>query len=310
MDEPTLEDRLAALRARRQDAAPEPDPVRPKSPPPVRRQSGVDEASSDSIDGRLAALQARRLESAPVDAGWEGDAPAPDRTLRMDQGTQQPVLALASEPTQAYEEDWPPSIIEQLGLDRFRLNWSPSRFVAAGTSAVSFGAMIVAMGPLLAEAENTDAGAIEGTDLATQGAVPEAPSVEIELNDGNGGLVPGAGVDPANTAPTAPGVSADDGLGATTAQVGDSTVTVASNSSETVAPTTAPAATSAPTTAAPTTAGGSGATTAAPTTAAPTTAAPTTAAPTTAAPTTAAPTTAPPTTAAPTTAPPTTAGSE
>jgi hypothetical protein len=332
MDEPTVEERLAALRARRGGASPQ------RSAPPLPPQAarsydgndvyddydgGYDQDYDASLDDRLAALQARRQASAaPSQPAWDdGGYQQPayqqpayqqpahrqpvDQTTRMDYESHQPVLSLAADPADQYDEMTRASIVEQLGLDRLRLDWSPSRFVAAGASVVSFGAMVVAMGPLLAEAESTEAGSTEGADAAAQPAVPEAPGVEIGLNSSEA-------VDPALGTQTAQELPAADGSGGTIDPSADTSDPAAGSTSEAtaVASTAAPStvATAAPSTAAPTTAppatnGGTQApTTAPPTSAAPTTAPPTTPPPSTAAPTTAAPTTTP-------TTPPTTEGS-
>lgn len=209
---------------------------------------------------RLAALAARRAERA-------------DSTVELP----------AAGPTGPVQQTTP--------TRRVRLP-STTRLATAGASAVSFAAMVVAMGPLTATTDAGAAPAESGETEAPQLSNPAAPGVNFDVGTSSvdPGIAPG---DPLATAPVAPADS--------TAAADPSATSTAAGAAPAPVPTAAPAGTT------PTIKPATGAT-AAPGTAAPPATAPP-AVPPTAAPTTAPPVTAPPATAAPTTAPPTTAAS-
>lgn len=362
IDEPTTEERLAALLARRSGKADRgPAGRRPKGgvtpmrsrqaqdgmpPPPVGRSSqpaptpfdrSFDRWPGSWDDAPRPPAPASPTSGGPSGSvfdfdtpGWpapgEDHLPGPTRSGPARRLLADNTMPLAAVPSTALDED---TVGDRLrgGAERWVRSWSPSRLVASGASAVSFAAMVVAMGPLLQPDDEaaTEAGTGE-TDAALASAV-EAPAVSISVDplagvpgtplDATGQPVPLSGTAPDGALPaTASSVTvAGAGPASSTAASAASTVSTtkpaagspatsaAQGTNATAAPTTPPPATAAPTTAKP----GS---TAAPTTQPPATAAPTTQAPTTAAPTTQPATTAAPTTAKPTTtAPPTTKGS-
>jgi len=172
-----------------------------------------------------------------------------------------------------------------------------ARIATAGASVVSFGAMVVAMGPLV-QSDDSDT----TTDLAA-GSLEADPQQDLTLPDAPAVTISPL-VGPALVVGSAVSEESDPNSTVTTAAL---TIESAPSTQPAVAADTDPASPAPPPTQAP-------ATSAAPVTQAPQpTNAPapsnTTAAPATAAPTTAAPTTAAPTTAAPTTAPPKSEGS-
>ncbi|MEZ5407005.1 MAG: hypothetical protein R2761_03205 [Acidimicrobiales bacterium] len=371
IDEPTTEERLAALLARRSGKAarssagrkPEgavtpmrqrratPDEMPPR---PVGRGGPQPTASTPferSFDRWPGSWDDAPQPPAPAGTPAGGPAgsvfdfdtpgwPAPDADHLAGPNRTGPARRLLADNTMPLAAVPPASMPEDAtlggrvrdGAERWVRSWSPSRLVASGASAVSFAAMVVAMGPLLQPNEETATDAGTGTGTGTGEIDPaltsgvESPAVSISVDplagvpgtplDATGQPVPLSGTAPDGTlpgtasstvgtvagastaAPTASGVSTTQpaaGSPATSAAAGTTPATAA--------PTTQPPATAAPTTAKP----GS---TAAPTTQPPATAAPTTQPPATAAPTTQAPTTAAPTTAKPTTtAPPTTKAS-
>jgi hypothetical protein len=221
---------------------------------------------------------------------------------------------------------WLPGVATSTPM--WRPTWSASRSVAAGASAVSFAAMVVAMGPVFEAttgSETATSGDPAATDSGIAGEQPApAPSVDIQTSpvdqNGTAQLLPSADGslvadpsldavprtgDPANPAanpaaggaaaaatapPAAPAPAPADGGGQASDNGGNAAAPQPTAPPQSAAP-TSPAPSAAPTTAAPATP---------PPTAGPTTAAPTTAAPTTAAPTTPAPTQPPPTTPPPT----------
>jgi len=313
IDEPTTDERLAALLARRSGRA--------DRGPVGRRPQGRPAPMRGGPTGGVFDFDT---------PGWpapgDGHRSGPTRRLLAD--NTMPLAAVPAAPTAADA-----TVGERLrdGAERWVRSWSPSRLVASGASAVSFVAMVLAMGPLLQPgqetATDTDAGTGAGeTDPALTPAV-EPPAVSISVDplaatpgtplDATGQPVPLSGTAPDGALPGTVSSGATPGtpgaspgaiaapVGSTTQPIPGSPVTSAAQGTApaTAAPTTPPPATAAPTTAMP----GS---TAAPTTQPPATAAPATQAPTTAAPTTQPPTTAAPTTARPTTtAPPTSKGS-
>jgi hypothetical protein len=280
-----------------------------------------------STDERLAALMARR----PARVGTNA-AQQPSRSADAGAGPNARVLSnYASDPTVPlsavrFDPDPPLHWSDSLrdGVDRWAHSWSPSRLVASGASAVSFVAMIVAMGPLMTpDKTSTDAGAgAEGSSEAASGSQnPGAPVVTVTVDPGLAtapGAVPSQELVPlSGSAPTAdangsipagtPGAAVP-GSTKPAAQVsGSSTSSPAPGSSATQPPATQPPATAKPGSTAtqppatqpPSTAKPGSTATQPPATQPPTTQAPTTRPPTTQAPTTtAAPTTQPPTTKA------------
>ena len=306
MAKPSVDERLAALRARRQpDLTDEVEatssfPYGDRFEPPIdlgfeqfgpRDQADLSDefevlaplpnrgATDSSIERRLAALHERRLEStstrpfepASVDA-YEPLVPSGQILTNT-----APVIALAPDlyPDELYRRSWWP--------ERLTMRWSGSRTVAAGTSVVSFASMVVAMGPILQSVDSSGAEADNSTGVNVEAgeANPEAPSVQIEINGSDRGLPP--------SSPGLPAHSSGEVLDPVQGEVGEPAAEVTETTTETATdgpgsttPATAPPSMAAPTTAAPT----DGPTTAALSTAAPTTASPSTVAPTTAPPTT------------------------
>ncbi len=350
IDEPTTEERLAALLARRAGKADRgPASRKPKGgvtpmrsrraqdglpPPPLGRTQPTAatpfERSFDRWPGSWDDAPRPPAPAGPSPGGPSGGVfdfdtpgwpapgeehlPGPTRTGPARRLLADNTMPLAAVPSASVDDD---TLGDRLrgGAERWKRSWSPSRLVASGASAVSFAAMVVAMGPLLQPDEEgaTEAGTGVADDAALASAV-EAPAVSISVDPLAG--VPGTPLDATGQPVPLSGTAPEGALPATASSV---TVTGAGPASSTAASaastvsTTKPAAGSTapsagqgttPATAAPTTQPPA---TAAPTTAKPgSTAAPTTQPPATAAPTTAAPTTQPPTTAAPTTAKPTT----
>ena len=342
IDEPTTEERLAALLARhsgRADGgAPGPKakghvtPMRPRRttpdempPPPVGRgpqpTAGTPfERSFDRWPGSWDdAPRPPALAGTPADGptggvfdfdtpGWpapgEDHRPGLTRTGPARRLLADDTIPLATVPPTSMPNDATLGDRVRGGAERWVRSWSTSRLVASGTTAVSFVAMVVAMGPLLQPDEETatEAGTGTGTgeiDPALTSGV-EAPAVSISVDPlvGAPGTPPDATGQPVPLSGTAP-----DGARPGTAS---STVATGPVAGSSMAVTAAPAAsTTQPAANAPATSAVAGT---APATAAPSTQPPATAAPTTAKPgSTAAPTTQPPATAAPTTQPPTTA---
>lgn len=353
IDEPTTEERLAALLARRSGKADRgPAGRKPKGgvapmrsrraqdglpPPPAGRSSQPAATPFDrSFDRWPGSWDNAPLPPAPAGPssggpsggvfdfdtpGWpapsEEHLPGPTRTGPARRLLADNTMPLAAVPSAPVDEDTLGDRVRD-GADRWLRSWSPSRLVASGASAVSFAAMVVAMGPLLQPDEEaaTDAGTGE-TDAALASAV-EAPAVSISVDplagvpgtplDATGQPVPLSGTAPEGGLPATASSVAVTGAGPASSTAASAASTVSTTKPAAGSPATSAAPGSTPATAAPTTQPPA---TAAPTTAKPgSTAAPTTQPPATAAPTqaptTAAPTTQPPTTAAPTTARPTT----
>lgn len=358
IDEPTTEERLAALIARRSGRAdrgpagrpPRGDvrPMRPRQaapgempPPPVGRspQTAAGTPFERSFDRWPGSWDDAPRPPAPAGTpvvgptggvfdfdtpGWpapgEEHLPGPTRTGAARRLLADNTMPLAAVPTAPMTDE--ATVVDRIwgGAERWMRSWSTSRLVASGASAVSFAAMVVAMGPLLQPDEETATDAGKGAaevDPAVSAGV-EAPAVSISVDplatapgtplDATGQPVPLSGTAPDGALPgTASSVATPGAPGSPTTAPAVSTTQPAVGSPGTSAPQGTSPATPAPTTQPPATAP----TTAKPgSTAAPTTQPPATAAPTTAAPTTQPPTTAPPTTAKPTTtAPPTTKAS-
>ncbi len=361
IDEPTTEERLAALLARRSGQADSrPAGRKPKGgvapmrsrraqdgpPPPVASTQPIAATGFDRSfdrwpgswdDAPHPAAPAGPSSGGPSGGVFDFDTPGwpapvqehrpgptrsgPARRLLADN-----TMPLAAVPSSSIDDDATVGDRLRDSADRWMRSWSPSRLVASGASAVSFAAMVVAMGPLLQPDDEATTEAGTGEADATLASAVDAPAVSISVDplagapgtplDATGQPVPLSATAPEGALPaTASSVTvtgAASSTAASAASTGSTTKPAAGGPASSAAqgttppsaaPTTQPPATAAPTTAKP----GSSA---APTTQPPATAAPTTQAPTTAAPTTQPPTTQPPTTAKPTTtAPPTTKGS-
>lgn len=252
---------------------------------------------------RLAALQARNRRARPPVSAAADQSPQPP-TAPVAPADTEPTSVLSLGPANVLPATGLPSTglptDRRSGSDvlRFEMPWT--RVATGGASVVSFAAMVVAMGPLLQQAETTTGASAADASSATSvvepgAAIPVPPAVSIEVT------APPL-VEPGQTRP-------DVGAAVTLAPVSAETAPVPAPASTavaapvTAAPTsTAPPATQPPATEPPATAP---VTSAPPATATPTTAPAPAAAPTTTAP----PTTAPPPTVAPTTVPPRTDGS-
>lgn len=307
---PELDDRIARLQARGRASSSRPKPPARRQPPmppsPERPGRPVD---SHEREGADEAASATVTFLKPPD-----EEPQP---------SEQTTTILDLEP--AGDSRWLPGVATS--MPSWRPNWSISRTVATGASAVSFAAMVVAMGPLFegaGDGETPTGGDPASGDPApaSSGEQPApAPSVAIQtavVDPATAALLPPADGVPATGPAPDPQATADQtnpAVDLPPAQAAAATTAPPATAAPAPAPAAGdgtPQATAAPQTAAPATPAPPAAPTAAPTTAAPATPAPT-AAPATAAPTTAPPTapapTQPPTTAAPATPPPSSGGS-
>ena len=153
MDEPSIDDRLAALKSRRSPGKVKAAEVIESPPsPPVSDSRST--ASASRPHDRTEVLKV--ISTKPAEAAADRQAELGIRRL--------------------------PTILGQLVP-----GWSPTRFVIAGASVVSFGSMVAAMGPLGETSDWTDVVWSETSQAALPGQVP---SVEIEVNSTAGRILP------------------------------------------------------------------------------------------------------------------------